>query len=133
MAHFLFRRCAGTRDKCRRGFGESAIFYKLRGFSMSGIAIRVVDERRAEELSDVDADASCRVSDIVNIVTERLTQKEALLRHTADPAISAVVDPDWQIVSTRAPGGWPEQDVAVRAAQLWRRWREVILRTILKG
>ena len=30
---------------------EDQDFYKLRGFSMSGIATRVVDERRAEELS----------------------------------------------------------------------------------
>jgi general stress protein 26 len=30
---------------------EDRDFYKLRGFSMSGIATRVVDERRAEELS----------------------------------------------------------------------------------
>jgi general stress protein 26 len=30
---------------------EDQDFYKLRGFSMSGIATRVVDERKAEELS----------------------------------------------------------------------------------
>jgi general stress protein 26 len=30
---------------------EDQDFYKLRGFSMSGIATRIVDERRAEELS----------------------------------------------------------------------------------
>ena len=30
---------------------EDQDFYKLRGFSMSGIATRVVDDRRAEELS----------------------------------------------------------------------------------
>jgi len=40
---------------------------------------------------DVDANASSTVDDIVDLIAERLIQKEALLGQTADPAISAVV------------------------------------------
>jgi acyl carrier protein len=38
---------------------------------------------------DFDSDASCTVDDIVDLIAKRLIQKEALLAHTANPAISA--------------------------------------------